>query len=156
LSKREKKELLEELEKLYELKFNDEVPVEVVIDEGVELYLFEGEPAFVRIGGSLLPHLKFLLKHGHCFLPKVLVDRGASGPVGRGADVMAPGVRGVVGSFQASSIVVVVDEPTGLPVAVGSALVSSADVAQIKRGKVVKNLHHYGDAAWKLAEKLLK
>ena len=95
-----------------------------------------------------------LLKRGSGWLPRVLVDRGASQAVGRGADLMVPGVRGVEGQFSEGQVVAIVDEETRVPVGVGLALMDDAKLRALAaakaRGKAVQVVHYPGDRLWKL------
>lgn len=85
-------------------------------------------------------------------LPHIVVDMGAVPHVASGADVMAPGIRRVEGEFPASSLLVIVDEKYGKPLAVGRALVDSPTMGATRKGKVVKNLHYVGDQIWDLVK----
>ena len=81
-------------------------------------------------------------------LPKLTVDLGAVKFIASGADVLRPGVVEWE-SFKEGDAVVVVDEKHKVPIAVGIALVNSEALENMEKGKVVKNLHHIGDALWK-------
>ncbi|MGC9071426.1 MAG: DUF1947 domain-containing protein [Acidilobus sp.] len=128
--------------------------VEEARAEGVTVYIDDGLQCLARLKGAVIPTLQCLLRRGYSWLPSVTVDRGASQAVGRGADLMAPGVREVWGDFREGSIVVIVDEQAKVPVAVGRALVGSDRLREMikghERGKVVENLHHAGDRLWEL------
>lgn len=153
LSKKDVKELRQEAQGLGQVPMTwDDVEEGKAGD--VIVYLDSGLPCLARVNGSLIPTLTCLLRRGYSWLPYVLVDRGATQAVGRGADLMAPGVRGVVGSFDKGALVAVVDEQTKAPVAVGRALVSSDELRSMissrSKGKVIENLHYPGDQLWKI------
>jgi PUA domain protein len=120
--------------------------VEVSETETSELFSFDGKPLLGRINGELFPTLCFEEFFSH--LPKIVVDMGAIPYVCKGADVMAPGVRSITGDFNENSIVYVVDERHGKPLAVGVSLLSSEDMKATKQGKIIKNLHYVGDKLW--------
>ncbi|MEM1943290.1 MAG: PUA domain-containing protein [Candidatus Caldarchaeum sp.] len=82
-------------------------------------------------------------------LPSVWVDRGAVPRIASGADVMRPGITRM-DEFKQGELVVVRDDTHSQPLAVGSALINSSEAAEASRGRVVKNIHHVDDAAWKL------
>ncbi len=153
LAKKDVKRILAELEDTlpgFPLSHKDRVEV---LDYGdYKVYLVNGEPGLAEVKGRLIPHLKWLLKHGVGQLPSVKVDPGATRAVGRGADLMVPGITGVEGDFEEGSIVVVVDERYNAPIAVGVALMSSTAIrerlAGERRGKAVKVLHRPGDRVW--------
>uniref|UniRef100_A0A7J3ZN08 DUF1947 domain-containing protein n=1 Tax=Fervidicoccus fontis TaxID=683846 RepID=A0A7J3ZN08_9CREN len=153
LSKRERKKLLQELESTYNITLHAST-IEVIVEGNCTLYLVDGTPAFILVENVLIPHLKYLIKKGHCFLPKVVVNRGAVLPISRGADVMAPGIVGFEGEFYKYGIVVVVDEKVKAPIAVGRALYSLNEISKMKRGRVIENVHHYQDRYWILSERL--
>ncbi len=161
LSKKELKKLRKIIEEQYHgFPMESIVPGKVEYAEvgGVEFYIVEGLPAFFAQGERLVPVLQYLLKKGYRWLPRVIVDRGATSAVGRGADLMIPGIRGL-DDFDKGSIVVIVDEEAGVPVGIGEALVDSSFIrgkleSGDKKGKAIKNIHRPGDKIWKYASKL--
>jgi PUA-domain protein len=154
LSKRDRRGLNELLKKFFgvELIGKDDL-VEVYEEKGLpRIILLNGEPFLIMYDDKPIPHLKYLLKHGVPKLPMLIVDRGAIKPLLRGADLMAPGVRRVVGEFSSGDIVCVGDEDYGKPFMIGLALIDSKDLVEgvVRRGRVVKNIHRIGDKFWKL------
>jgi len=158
LSKRDRRRLLRELRDAYPaFSAEDYERIEVVVDNDVELYLFDGIPAFVRSrgrDGRLIPHLVFLLRRGYDWLPAIIVDEGAVKPISRGADLMRPGVAEIRGDFRGGDILAVVEPSRGLPLAVHEALYGSDEVRAMERGRISKTLHHVGDRLWRLGEKV--
>ena len=152
LSKKEKKKLLEELKKIYpNIGFSKNDEVEVLEEKNYpEIIIINGVPTFFRYGDLWLPHLKYLLKTGDLFLPRIVIDMGAAKAMLRGADLMAPGIKRIEGEFREGDPVVCVEEKYGKPVMVGIALIDSEKIVsgEIKRGKVVKNIHYVGDKLW--------
>ena len=116
------------------------------------VYVVHKENVFLEIGDLLIPSLHF--SEIVSALPRILVDKGAIPHICSGADVMAPGVRGVQGRFSKKNPVLVVDEVYGKALAVGVALIDSNELHQTVRGKVVKNLHHVGDKVWDLIKEM--
>ncbi len=116
-----------------------------------EVYFHHGQPLLIRRGGKLFPSLKSLLA-GSLTLPKVVVDMGAVPHVTNGADVMLPGIRAVDGAVKAGSLVVVVDEKHGKPLAVGESLLDTEAIKSGGKGKAIKNLHWIGDDYWLLGK----
>lgn len=124
--------------------------VEVAFTEDKEeVYFHRGHLLLIRKAGKLLPSLRAILD-GVFVLPKVVVDMGAVPHVASGADVMLPGIRSVDGSVKAGSIVVVVDEKHGKPIAVGEALLDAETIMAGGKGRAVRNLHWIGDKYWSL------
>lgn len=118
------------------------------------VYFDSGLACLARVKGLLIPTLMCLLRRGFSWLPYVVVDKGASQAIGRGADLMAPGIRRVVGTFKEGDVVAIVDEQSNVPVGVGRALKDSEIISQMakekSKGKVVENIHYPGDQLWKL------
>ncbi len=106
----------------------------------------------IQIGETYLPFLSetVLLEK----FPKAIVDAGAIKFVCNGANVMRPGIKKFT-EFQKDDIICVVEEVHSKFLAVGKALVSSAEMANITKGEVVKNLHYISDKYWESA-KLIK
>ncbi len=132
--------------------------VEAVELDDATIYIVDGEPTLLRLGDRVIPLINYLLRHPEHAekMPRIAVDMGAAKAVMRGADLMVPGVRGLHGEFHAGDIVVVVDEKYMKPVMIGEALMDYDPVArgEVKRGKLVKNLHHAGDKYWRQASTL--
>jgi PUA domain protein len=159
LRKRDARALLEEISSNYPgFPLREVEVVEMAEFDDVTLYILDRRVAFFRRGGRLLPSLTFLLDYGYSWLPQVYVDRGAAKAMVRGADLMAPGVRSINGDFNVGSIVVIVDEESKAPIAIGEALLDSRGVSELvarsAKGKVFKNLHHVGDRIWSMARSL--
>ena len=159
LSKKDRKKLYRELKQHYPgFDPSQYDRIEIVVEDDVELYLFDSIPAFIRdkgvAGGKPIPHLLFLLRRGYSWLPSIVVDEGAVRPISRGADLMRPGVVEFRGDFDKGDIVVVVERSRGLPLAVHEALMGREEAEAAERGRVSKSLHHVGDRYWKLGENL--
>ena len=154
LSKKERKVLRKEASKVPWVSFdvNDKVEeVKVRIDDKKEyiVYFVNDKPAFWRKGELLLPVLCGQDVEG----PAVVVDEGAVPYVTKGADVMRPGIVEFVGDFKKDDVVLVRAVTLKFPIAVGLALYDKEEMEKMKRGKVVKNLHHLGDDLFKLCKR---
>jgi len=86
-----------------------------------------------KINEKLIPTLKF--KEALQFLPKIIVDMGAVPHICNGADLMAPGIIEILGEFERDSIILIVDEKYGKPLAVGVALFSSEEIKSMEKGQ---------------------
>lgn len=106
------------------------------------------QPCFFYYEGKLVPTLHYLLQHPAVF-NKITVDMGAVKFVVSGADIMRPGIVSIESKIVAGDFVVVVDVNNKKTLAVGIALFSSAEMQEMKIGKVVKNIHWVGDAVWR-------
>lgn len=129
---------------VYEAVFKDKV-----------VYVVDGVPVAFKSEGSLFPTLVSAKMAGMGGLHYAVVDEGAVRPILNGADVMAPGIKKASG-FGVGDVVVVwsIDEKT--PLAVTKALMSSGDVASIRRGKALRSLHYAGDGLWSVSLDVLK
>lgn len=145
LRQRDTKEIIKEVSELIDSKFES---VEVVeLDGGYQIYFLDGTPELLRIDGTLYPTLKC-----RCIdnLPSVVIDMGAVPYICNGADLMAPGIVKVNKDFVAGTIVIIKDERHGKSLAIGEALLDSDGIRKVKKGKVIRNLHHVGDRFWKV------
>lgn len=147
LKERESKPLIEELKKIpgfNHLSHKSRAELENV--KNASIIIVDGQPLAFKRDERIIPLLintQVLEK-----MPRIVVDMGAVPHVVGGADIMAPGIRGVQGDFGEDQLVVVVDEKHGKFLAVGSSMFPSATLAATKKGKVVRNLHYVGDAVW--------
>jgi len=151
LKDRDVKPLVEQLRKLGghdALSHKSRVEVEEV--KGGAVVFVDGEALAIKRDAELIPVL--VNDRSLDLLPTVTVDMGAVSHVVGGADIMAPGVRGVKGDFQPGQFLVVVDEKHGKRLAVGRALMDSTNMRVTKKGRVVENVHWVGDAVWDIVK----
>jgi len=120
--------------------------IEQTETENVEIFIFNGKPLLAKSDGTLF--FTLLFEELFSLFPKIVVDMGAVPFVCKGADLMAPGILSINGEFEQNSLIIVVDERHGKPLAVGVALFSSEEMKTVKRGKTVKILHYVGDKIW--------
>ncbi|NOR37957.1 MAG: DUF1947 domain-containing protein [Candidatus Thorarchaeota archaeon] len=120
---------------------------EGVLDDGSRVILVEGEIIFFETDGVLFPTLRALLSEV-VRIPKVTVDMGAVRFVVNGADIMRPGITHIEDGIKTGSIVAIVDERHGKPLAVGVSKMSSEELRNSVSGKVIQSIHHVGDKLW--------
>lgn len=118
-------------------------------EEGVTLFLINGEPKVFEVEGEYFPTLKGVLEAG-VDRRYVVVDSGAVPHVINGADIMRPGVVDFDPEIEPGMLIVVLEERHRKPIAIGRALWSGREFQEKDRGKCVKNIHHVGDRIWKL------
>ena len=154
LRKSEIKPLLQEISKFRNsLEFDEKrTRTEVIEIENQMLVLFDGRPLLFKVETALVPTLFFDSYVSSS--PKIVVDKGAIPHICNGADIMAPGVRGLEGTFSSGGFVVVVDENYRKPIAVGRALYDSGTLSTIERGAVVKTLHYVGDPIYNTSKSI--
>jgi PUA domain protein len=157
LGKREQRAVLEQIEKTLgssvtgigsETQFE-----EGILDDGSRVLLLNGAIVFFESEGRMLPTLRALLD-GIITIPRVVVDMGAVKYVANGADIMRPGIVSVQDGIAEGSIVVVVDEKHGKPLAVGVSTMSSDGLRAASGGKVIVSKHHIGDEVWTFGKTL--
>jgi PUA-domain protein len=156
LKARESRELLDKASKRLgidlEQMFKDKVRVEAVQSESVQLFLINGTPALAQTGGNVYPTLMF--REYLDSVPKVTVDMGAVPFVCKGANVMAPGIRGFEGEFQKGDLVLITDEEHQKPIALGEVVYEAEQARKVKHGVVIKNIHYVGDKIWNQLKQL--
>ena len=156
LKNREAKDLLKEASEKVQTDLNsifkERADMEVIETDIADIILVNGKPIMIKTNDGVYPTLKF--EEYLRVAPKVIVDMGAVPYVCKGANVMAPGVRRIEGTFRSNSIVAIVDEKFGKPIALGEILFGSEEALKLKHGKVVKNLFHVGDKTWNLLKEL--
>src|ERR671924_1103855 len=134
LKDRDAKPLVEELNKipgLEELSHKSRVETELV--KNSEIIFVDGHPVVFKRDGQFVP----VLTNSSAVekLPRVVVDMGAVPHVVGGADIMAPGIRKIEGSFNQNDLVVIVDEKYGKYLSIGSFLLFFEQLADTKKGK---------------------
>jgi PUA-domain protein len=125
--------------------------IEVAEALAARIYYANDRPIMARVKETLIPTLLF--EKSLQSLPKIVVNMGAVPYICNGADVLAPGIVEISGTFAESDYVVVVDERHQKPLAIAMALSDSQAARELSRGKVAKNLHYVGDALWNLLKK---
>ena len=130
----------------------DKANVEVIQAESIELFLINGKPVLAQTEEGLYPTLTF--KEFIDRAPRVTVDMGAIPYVCKGANIMAPGIRGFSGEFRKGDLVVITDEKHGKPIALGETLYDTEQAKNIKQGIVIKNIHYVGDRIWNQLKQL--
>lgn len=159
LRAREIRELLlridERLRSGLEAVVGDELnSVEAYESDDVTLYLFNERPLLFKSQNQPRPLLSF--EELVNAMPRIIVDMGAVPKICNGADVMAPGVRGIQGSFKSKELVAIADERFLKTVAVAEAIFASEEVGGMKSGRIARNLHYVGDRVWKTAKSFEK
>ena len=150
LKEKEVKKLLADISKRFKVEveklFGSELSIEIAEAQTTKIFIINREPLLAESGNELFPTLLF--EKLFPSLPKVVVDMGAISHVCNGADVMAPGVVRIEGKFDEKDFLLITDERHGKPLAIGVALFDSQVIRTLRRGKIVKTIHHVGDKLW--------
>jgi PUA-domain protein len=151
LKKRDQKEYMDRIENelgAHPTRLDSKVKLEEgILDTGERIILYEGEIIFFEDDGKLLPTLHALLR-GVISIPTVTVDMGAVRFVINGADIMRPGITKIAEGIASGSVVAIVDERHGKPLAVGVSKMSTEELRAAAEGKVIMSKHHVNDALW--------
>lgn len=159
LSRSEKKRLLEKIKESIPVPANlplDKLNVTILkTRRGFNLYRVEDVILLWEIDDEIYPTILALLLY-RIDIPGVIVDRGAVPHILNGADVMRPGIVFFKGDFEKGDLVAIYEEEKRRAIALGRALFSRNEIESMRRGKVVKNLHHIKDKIWDLCLKYSK
>ena len=126
--------------------------IEVVEADFGQIFLIKGKPLLFKVGENVFPTLFF--NELSSKIPKIVVDMGAVPYVCKGADVMAPGIVRIEGTFSKGDVVMVTDEKYGKTLAIGESLHDSETARATKKGAVVQNRHFVSDMIWNFAKTL--
>lgn len=149
LKDRDSKPLVEELNKIPGFEHvSRKSRVETEIVKSLEVIFVDGLPVAFRREGRFIPVLTNTAALEK--MPRITVDMGAVPHVVGGADIMAPGIRRVEGSFGEGDLVVIIDEKHGKFLSVGRSLLATGALAAAKKGKVIVNIHYVGDPVWEM------
>ncbi len=118
-----------------------------ILDDGTRILMLRNEILFFEKNGTLFPSLHALLK-GMVSIPKIAVDMGAVRYVVNGADIMRPGITKIDDDIIENSVVAIVDERHGKPLAVGQAMMDSMSMREATKGKAVRSIHYVNDYLW--------
>jgi PUA domain protein len=150
VSKQESRDLIAEVEKASGVKLDVPRSAQVEIlepDEDTKFIVIDGRFTFVGMDGNA--YLPFVgSSQAVALFPSVSIDEGALKYIIKGADVMRPGISRYDEWGDAGRLVVVREDKKGRAAAVGMTEVTSAEMAELKKGSCVKNLHHVGDKFW--------
>jgi predicted RNA-binding protein (TIGR00451 family) len=155
VSKHDSRELIAEVERSTgaHLEVPRSAQVEILEpDEESKFVIIDGRFTFVGGADGYVPFVGSAEAVG--LLPSVTIDEGALKYIIKGADVMRPGISKYDDWGEAGRLVVVREEKKGRAAAVGRTSVPSSEMAELKKGNCVKNLHHAGDKFWNAYKKI--
>jgi len=134
--------------KLYEqIVMVNDIKIEYLSIDSISVYVLNNKPILIEMGDKLYPTINILNRVKEC-LPKIVVDQGAIPHIINGADVMAPGISQIIGDFKENSIVQIVEKSHNMVIAIGVSIFSSDAIRNMRRGKVIINIHHVNDKLW--------
>jgi len=118
---------------------------QATLEDGSTVYIFSKEVILARKNDVLFPTL---INSVIDDLPSALIDMGAIPYICNGANVMAPGIMDIVGEFEKNSLLVIRDVKHKKALGIGTAVCSSEEMRELKKGKAILNLHYVGDKIW--------
>ncbi|MCL2135598.1 MAG: DUF1947 domain-containing protein [Candidatus Bathyarchaeota archaeon] len=155
LKSKEAKQVLNEASQQFKMDletlFGGKSLVEIVESENIQIYTINTRPVMFK-AETFLPLLGFTEYTDTA--AKVTVDMGAIPFVCKGANVMAPGIRKVIGEFSKGDLLIVTDEKHNKALALGESIFDATTLKETKKGPVIKTLHHVGDKYWNIAKLL--
>jgi malignant T-cell-amplified sequence len=155
VSKHDSRELIAEIERSAGVHLGVPRSAQVEIlepDEESKFVIIDGRFTFVKGGDGYIPFVGSSEAVG--LFPSVTIDEGALKYIIKGADVMRPGISKFDDWGEAGRLVVVREDKKGRAAAVGRTAVASSEMADLKKGNCVKNLHHAGDRFWNEYKKI--
>jgi PUA domain protein len=120
---------------------------EGILDDGSRVLLFNDTILFFEYENLVIPTIHAILD-GRVKLPQVTVDMGAVRHVVNGADIMRPGITNIDDGIEVGSVVAIVDERHGKPLAIGISKLNTEDMRAAESGKVIQSIHYVNDALW--------
>lgn len=127
--------------------------IEIIITSlNHKIYLVNNKPIIIEVNDQKNIPSIIALQICNEDLPKIVVDMGAIPYIVNGADIMAPGIVKIKGSFNVNDTVAIVDEKHDKAFAIGLALVTSRELEGMKKGKAIRNIHYVGDKIWKFLQ----
>ena len=152
LSKKRYKEILSKLSEFgIQTSLQKSKNIKSISFKEGDLILVEDHPSIVYVQDLYIPFIGALNKfEGY---KKVYVDKGAVRYLINGADIMRPGIV-YWEPFNESNIIVAYVEEYNTPLVIGKSLISSKKLDDVKKGKVILNLHHVKDRFWDIAQEI--
>ncbi len=153
IQKSQIKELQEDILKLYDEKFLNQIfpkkaRVEVIQTEaGDTLYAINNVLKLWKSKDGFIPVLT-LLFNKQVDLKKIVVDKGAIRFVSNNADVFRAGITEIDKSIKKGDILQIVDENNHRAIAVGKAMYNAKEMENMNEGKVIKNLLCVKSKVW--------
>jgi Predicted RNA-binding protein (contains PUA domain) len=142
LDKKSRKNLIEILKNDYEIECKKLKNENIFLDEENNIYIHNNIPiAFIK-DNKIYPTI-FLINEYETNINYIKVNIGAKEKILNGADVFRPGIV-EFSDFKKDEIILIISEDNKL-LAIGRALYDSNDAIKIEKGKIIENIHYYGD-----------
>jgi PUA domain protein len=144
LSNKDKKKLSEQLLNLYKIDIKPLIKKQqVFFHDELNIFTVNKKPIAFINENTIYPTLLLLLDT-EFEIPYVVVDLGAVKHILNGADIFRPGITEIDRGVKKDKAVIIVSEDEKL-LAIGKALYDYEEMLSMEKGKVIKNLHYFGD-----------
>lgn len=148
LSNKEKRNLEKYLKEKYNIDIKD--IDRISYDEKIKVYFYDKYPiAFER--DEIYPTIYLISKY-QPDMKYVKVNIGAKDKILNGADIFRPGIIEISEDIKKGDIVLIISEDKKL-LGIGKALYDYEEIIKMEKGKVIENIHYYGDKISKLLDK---
>jgi len=142
LDKKSRKNLIEILKNDYKIECEKLKNENIFLDEENNIYIYNNIPiAFIK-DNKIYPTI-FLINECETNMNYIKVNIGAKEKILNGADVFRPGIV-EFSDFKKDEIILIISEDNKL-LAIGRALYDNNDAIKIEKGKIIENIHYYGD-----------
>ena len=146
LDKKSRKDLIEVLKNNYKIECEKLKNENVFLDEENNIYIYNNIPiAFIK-DKKIYPTI-FLINECETNMNYIKVNIGAKEKILNGADVFRPGII-EFSDFKKDEIILIISEDNKL-LAIGRVLYDINDAIKMEKGKIVENIHYYGDSITK-------
>jgi len=142
LDKKSRKNLIEILKTDYKIECEKLKNENIFLDEENNIYIYNNIPIAFIEDNKIYPTI-FLINECETNMNYIKVNIGAKEKILNGADVFRPGIV-EFSDFKKDEIILIISEDNKL-LAIGRALYDSNDAIKIEKGKIIENIHYYGD-----------
>jgi len=154
LSNKEKRELINRLEESLKISLDSLKKEQISYDEEMKVYISNKVPIAFLYEDKIYPTI-FLILKTEIELPYVVVDDGAKERILNGADVFRPGIIEFSEDIKKGQSVLIISKDNKL-LGIGISLMDYEEIKNINKGKVIKNIHYFGDKITELYKELNK
>jgi len=154
LSNKEKRELISKLEESLKVSLESLKKETISYDEDRKVYISSKMPIAFLYEDKIYPTI-FLILKTDTELPYVVVDDGAKEKILNGADVFRPGIIEFSEDIKKGQVTLIISRDNKL-LGIGISLMDYEEIKNVNRGKVIKNIHYFGDKITELYKELNK
>jgi len=154
LSNKEKRNLINRLESILKVELNELKKEEIIYDEKFKVYISNKLPIAFEKNDELYPTI-FLIAEKDVEIPHIIVNDGAKERILNGADVFRPGIIEFSENIKKGDIVLILSKDNEI-LGIGISLMDYNEIKNIEKGKVIENVHYFGDKITEIYKSLNK